>query len=288
MTARGRRAPVATLAGMVCAAGLAAQPLHIVSEFQRVTPAGGVYAPDRVEKPREIISPAVARNAWASFRVLVEAPKGATYTIHVGQNPENAFRVKFYREKYARVGDARVPDELEETPLPHSATLSEDQSVQSYWLDAWVPRETPAGRFRLEVQMNLDGTWYIAPMEVRVRNVVLAGAIPPAGPLPAPGERSDSPAVQALRQYACGGDAPAAAEMPLAARRMIRRNAQQDIALGRQRERDETRAAVQATMARAAGFSSTEAFCQSSGLPTRGAEWWLKLRDYVVQGLPVP
>jgi len=266
----------------------AGQPLRVVSEFQRVTAAGQVYAPDRVEKSREVISPAVARNAWASFRVIVEAPKGSAYSLYVGQNPDNAAKTKCYQEKYTKAGEAWVPDALEAVELPVSASMPENQIIQSYWLDVWVPRETPAGRFRYEAQLYLGGTWYIAPMEVRVRDVVLPGATQAAGTLPDVAERADSAVLQPLRQYVCGTAAPAATgELSLTARKLIRRNAQQDIALGRLHERDETRAAVQYTLVKAAGYSSVDAFCQSTGLPQRGAEWWLKARDYVLQGLPV-
>jgi len=39
------------------------------------------------EHPREILSPAIARNAFASFQVVVQVAKGARYTLHIGQNP---------------------------------------------------------------------------------------------------------------------------------------------------------------------------------------------------------
>lgn len=281
------RARLLILCGLVCAGSAPAQRVLLVSEFQRVMPSGEVYGPDRVEKPREIISPAMARNAYASFRVVVEASPGATYQIHVGQNPEKSLEVKLYQERYTKIGSDWIPDVLEEVKLPVTAALPDGQKVQSYWIDFRVPAETPVGRVRAEVQVYVNDIWYIAPMEVRVQRPALPGPIRSAGSLPAAAQRSDAAAMLPLRLYACGGPALAVDAGPLTARQLIRRNAMQDIALARLREEEETKPAVAAMMVQATGYSDVATFCAGTGLPPRGAEWWLKVRDYVVQGMPV-
>jgi hypothetical protein len=281
------RARIPILCCLVCAGLAPAQRLLLVSEFQRVMPSGEVYGPDRVEKPREIISPAMARNAYTSFRVVVDAPSGATYTLHVGQNPENSLEVKMYQERYTKIGADWIPDALEEVKLPVTATLPEGQKVQTYWIDFRVPAQTPVGRLRAEVQMNVNDVWYITPMEVRVRRPALKGPVRAAGELPPVAQRSDSAAILPLRLYACGGPAPAVDASPPTARQMIRRNAMQDVALARLHEEEETKPAVAAMMAQATGFADVAAFCAATVQPPRGAEWWLKVRDYVVQGMPV-
>jgi hypothetical protein len=281
------RARLSLLLGLSCAGLVPAQRLLLVSEFQRVMPNGAVYEPDRVEKPREIISPAVARNAYASFRVVVEAPRGASYTMYVGQNPDDSVEVRMYREIYAKVGEQLVPDALEAVKLPVVATVPEGQAVQTYWLDVFVPAKIPASRLRVEVQLNVNDIWYIAPMEVRVRAPKLPGPIRAVGALPPLSARADAAALLPLKLYACGGPAPQVDETPPTARQMIRRNAMQDMALGQEREVEETKPAVAAMMVQATGFPTVAAFCSAETLPPRGAEWWLRLRDYVVQGLPV-
>jgi hypothetical protein len=273
----------------VCAGLVPAQRLWVTSEFQRIMPSGEVYPPDRIDKPREFISPAVARNYYASFRVAVEVPKGAVYSLFVGQNPEKTVAVRLYQERYEKVGAYWVPDALQEVRLPLSASLAEGQKVQTYWLDVGVPPEAPPGRFRLEVQMNVDDTWYVAPMELRINRLALPGPVRAVGALPPVAARSDTAAWLPLRLYACGNNpAPETDSSAPTIRQMIRRNALQDVALSRQREPEETKSAVAGQLVRATGLPDVPAFCAASPPPPLGAEWWLRVRDYAVQGKPVP
>ena len=48
--------------------------LEIYSEFQRVDPFGRIISNDRAQRPREILSPAIPRNGFASFHIVVTAP----------------------------------------------------------------------------------------------------------------------------------------------------------------------------------------------------------------------
>jgi len=57
------------------------QSLRVLSEFQRVDPFGDVVAVDRTVNPREILSPAVARNAFASFHVAVSVPEREPFEL---------------------------------------------------------------------------------------------------------------------------------------------------------------------------------------------------------------
>ena len=74
-----------------------AQSLEIYSEFQRVDPFGNIVPMDRALRPREILSPAVARNAFASFHIVVSVPPKESYFLYVLPNPLNACRVALYR-----------------------------------------------------------------------------------------------------------------------------------------------------------------------------------------------
>lgn len=74
----------------VAAAG--AQSLRVVSEFQRFGPFGEVLPVDHVEQPREILSPALARNAYTSFRIVVNIAAETPYFLYAQSNPAICLR----------------------------------------------------------------------------------------------------------------------------------------------------------------------------------------------------
>jgi len=55
-----------------------AQPLRVYSEFAQIDATGRVTAP---AEPREILSPAIARNAFSSFQVVVDVARGTSYQL---------------------------------------------------------------------------------------------------------------------------------------------------------------------------------------------------------------
>src|SRR5437763_9664299 len=89
---------------------LPAQSLEVYSEFQRVDPFGSIVAADRAETPREILSPAVARNGFVSFHVVVSGPAQTNYFLYVVTNPVSACRVALYKENFVKTRDGWVPD----------------------------------------------------------------------------------------------------------------------------------------------------------------------------------
>src|SRR5258708_7345700 len=114
----------------VCAA-LSAQSVRVYSEFARINASGEVTAPER---PREILSPAIVRNGFTSFQVVVQVPKGMTYWLYVGQNPDDAVRVTMYRES---------GDRLEKMELPFQSS-----STEILWMDLWTDRNAPVRRIK--------------------------------------------------------------------------------------------------------------------------------------------
>src|SRR5882757_5415291 len=100
---------------------LCGQSIQVYSEFAQLTDAGEAVAP---ENPREILSPAVARNAFSSFQVAIQVPRGVKFLIYIGQNPDNAAKVTLYR----RDGGKLVP-----IVVPY-----EGVSSQVLWMDVWV------------------------------------------------------------------------------------------------------------------------------------------------------
>ena len=130
---------------------MSAQSLMVYSEFARIDKGGRVTAP---ETPREILSPALVRNGYSSFQVVVEAPSDLHWRLFVGQNPDNAVKVTLYREN----GEALEPLEL---PV-------EGDGPQVFWMDLWTGRDAAVQRIKVEPELYARDDWIIYPMEARV------------------------------------------------------------------------------------------------------------------------
>jgi len=172
------------------------QPLRVYSEFAQIDAAGKVTAP---AEPREILSPAIARNAFSSFQVVVDVPRGTPYQLYVAQNPENAVEVTLYREN---------GNKLERVEQPASGN-----STQVFWMDLWTARDAPVARIKVEPQLHVNNDWVIYPMEARVVNATVSD-----------GTKS----LVTIDQLSCAGFTPSGS--PDVGRMHIR-NAQQDVAL---------------------------------------------------------
>jgi hypothetical protein len=272
---RPRLSPALALLAAVAAAALGAQPgpltpeLRIVSEFQRFDPFGNVVPQDRESAPREILSPALARNGHLSLQVIVTGPKGTNFFLYAGSNPPGYIELHLYREWFVPCGAGWCPDWLTEQrsgafgAIPESLHDLPDQNTRVYLLDVWVPPAAPPGRVRVEAQIKV-GTWLIAPMEVRIVDRLV-----PAGPFaraeniaPLEATSSATAAAQLLR-YAAGLP-PQAPPALLRVRDIIQRNAAEDMALARSR-----------------GIDPLELLPLSTGPRAMGPEWYLRVRDLI-------
>ena len=220
---------------------LSGQSIQVYSEFAQLNDAGEAVAP---ENPREILSPAVARNAFSSFQLAIQVPRGVKFLVYVGQNPDDAAKVTFYR----RTGGKLVP-----VVVPY-----EGESSQVLWMDVWVDGNAPVRRVKIEPQVGIGGEWVIYPMEVRVTEVA-APDHPPSGQAIA--EPSD-----VMRAFLCGseprllrGGGPIGAELRF-------RNAQQDVAL-----------AAAGSMALRDGLKKAMGGCAAK--PVADPEFYLRVRD---------
>ena len=173
-----------------------AQALRVHSEFAQIDATGRVTAP---EQPREILSPAIARNAFSSFQVVVDVPRGTPYQLYVARNPENAVEVTLYREN---------GEQLEKVQQPVSGN-----GTQVFWMDLWTARDAPVQRIKVEPQLHVNNDWVIYPMEVRVMSATVSDGIK---------------SFITVGQLSCAGFTPSASPD---VRRMHVRNAQQDVAL---------------------------------------------------------
>jgi hypothetical protein len=189
----------------ICFASFAAQaqPLRVFSEFARMGADGEPAVP---QNPREILSPAVARNAFATFQVLVKAPAGAT--LWVGQNPENAFQVTLYREESGKLRKVNEPVEV--------------KGSEVIWMDVFVPKDAPLIRIKLEPELFIDKDWVIYPMEVRVEGPTLDE--PPRG-------AGSAAPFEVMRSFLCGTKPVPGPDPGLTRAGLSFRNAQGDLKL---------------------------------------------------------
>ncbi len=191
---------------LLLASAVWSQPLRVYSEFAQIDATGRVTAP---AEPREILSPAIARNAFSSFQVVVDVPRGTSYQLYVAQNPENAVEVTLYREN---------GDQLERVAQPVSGN-----GTQVFWMDLWTARDAPVARIKVEPQLHVNNDWVIYPIEARVMEATVSD-----------GAKS----IVTIGQLSCAGFTPSA--FPGVARMNIR-NAQQDVALASAAPQDDLR-----------------------------------------------
>lgn len=263
------------LAALAAAPALGAQTVEIYSALQRVDPYGEIVAADRAALPREILSPAVARNAWASFHVVVTAPRNTAYLLYLATNPLNACRVALYKEHYTKTAAGWIPDALTEIHrLPDFGVFPDpddgvpDQSTRAYLLDLWIPPNADVARFRVEVQLKV-GAWVVWPMEVRVRPARVPDLTVTDEPatLPPLESGADAAAMGPLAAY-LSGQPLGGYSKPTTVRGIIERNAIQDMALAQ---------------SLAVSPEELEAKWLDLAFPrVMGAEWYLRVRDYLL------
>jgi hypothetical protein len=279
-----RRGAFAIGACLLTAACAWAQTIEVHSEFRRINTEGEVVTLDRGGPVREILSPAVARNGYASFHLTVSAPRQKWFTLHIGQNPEKAVRVALYREIYQQSGKEWVPDALEPVELPYRGVVPDDCRTVSFWMDLWIPESSPTRRVKVEPQLNIEERWIIYPMEVRIKAVRIPTMGVPLGAAAKVEDPADAAARAPLRRYLCGKDGQTAQGL-LTVRRLIARNARQDMALAVSLERRLGREAITGKMLEVLGATDRAGWCAAPGFPAAlGPEWYLRVRDFLFRG----
>jgi hypothetical protein len=262
-----------------------AQEIRIYSEFERFDPFGNPVAQDRDMVPREILSPAMARNGHLSIHVVVTAPAGTNYFLYAATNPPDILQVKIYRESFTRCGDSYCPEWLTEQKSPSFGAIPEllhdltrpamnKQTTRCYLFDIHATADTPPRRVRVEALLK-TGTWFVAPMEVRIVAPTVPGIAPSVAtrivaedlaPLDAPS--SVTAQIQLFRYLA--GLPPEWPGQLLRLRDIIQRNAAEDMLLARSLGR------------RVGVFPELNLLAWSPFVyPELGAEWYLKVRDFL-------
>ena len=198
--------------------------LRVSSEFQRVDVHGSIALPDRGAAPRELLSPAAARNSFLTLHAAVTGAPGAIYWLATQSNPPGRLRVNVYRLT-ARDGIYDVLGPPARSASQIFAVLPPG-GVDAWLIDVWVPADLPAETMRFEV-LTRTATWRIAPMELRIQEAV----VPAIGVAHAP---FDLPPVRApadASAWAALASARRVAPPPANVRAIIYRNALQDAAL---------------------------------------------------------
>ncbi len=185
----------------IAAIPLAAQSLRVYSELAQIATSGEASG-----APREILSPALARNAFNSFQIVVQVPPGTPYWLYLGENPEDAVKVTLYRRDSSR---------LERLTSPYSG-----DTTQVFRLDLWVDGSAAVRRIKIEPELFVNDDWITYPMEARVMEAAVPdgkwseGAAPPAA---------------VMKSFLCGSPVPTLTGDSES--HLQFRNAQQDVAL---------------------------------------------------------
>ena len=225
---------------LLAATASVAQPLRVYSEFAVINAQGEAVAP---ESPREILSPAIVRNGFTSFQIVLQVPKGTPATLHVGQNPGYAVKIALYRQS---------GDRLERVELPYQS-----DSTQVLWMDVWADREAPVRRVKVEPQLFINDDWVVYPMEARG----VEASIPDNAPV----QPGDSAPWEAMRRFLCGSN-PASAQPPDVAGPHLR-NVRQDLALAAKAPKEELQ----------------KLFGACTATPPANPEAYLRIRDYLLR-----
>jgi hypothetical protein len=223
---------------LLLAASASGQSISVYTEMQRVGPFGKVVQADRPTpgtRSREVLSPALARNAFSSFHVVVEPPPGTPYWLYIGLNPEDVIEAKLYKEIFELRDGEWVPDKLVKVDLPYNGLVPEKgipgQTVEVFLLDLFVPRNAEVRRMKVEPQMWIPDRWITYPMEARLVSRQLLTPAPKRGEI-AP---IDSPADATYRAVFsatfCNSVENKASDPPLTIRSLLLRNARQDAGL---------------------------------------------------------
>jgi hypothetical protein len=259
----------------------AGQDVTVYSEFTRIDPFGQPVRADRGSKPpREILSPAIARNAFASFHVVVSGRSGDSFTLQIAQNPDDAVHVTVYRERYVQVGNEWIPDALEPVKLPLESRIGEggvpSQTAQAFWLDVFPDREAPVRRIKVEPQVNIGDGWLRYPMEVRVTEAAL-GSDSQKRRASGAEDVSQSSASSAFAVWSaalCGSAEKKNSEPALSIRNFIARNALQDWR--------SAGGVPPPPLLHLAGAPDRSSFCKTAKLSGVGAEDYLLVRDALI------
>ncbi len=278
-------------AGSWLAGEARAQEMRIYSEFRRVDPFGEILPQDRGGRPREILSPLLARNSHFTFRVVVEPPPGKHFYLYIGTYPEDIFEIKVYKEMWTRGEDGWTPDRLLPVKSPYLGHVPDpyhglpNQKVESFLMDVYVPASVDWKRYKLEPQLSVNGHWLVYPMEVRVSDVIAPLERPVPARLPSASSPADAAVLSPLRAYLCG-ETETGHNGVDSGRWLIRRNTLEDLSIARRKEEETGMSREEMGNHLLRGLNMDVAtFCAAEEVSKpSGPEWFLRARDFLYRG----
>ena len=270
----------------LAALNVPAQRLNVYSPFTRIGPDGSVVKADKGSAdPRSILSPGVPRNGTTPLRIVVELDKPEPYWLDLGQNPENAVKLRLYRENFVETPDGYLPDTLTAVNIPYRGFETDfrlpGQKAVTFWLEMGVANDAPVERIKVEPELYVDSVkdWIIYPMEVRVQSPQVPGKPVSAGqkshlpPLTAP---ADAAVFAVLCDDPRSRTAPESRppEGQTTGRELIHSYVQQDLSLLKKP------ADLEPLFRKITGVER-KGWCSSPKTLPTGPEWYLRLRDAI-------
>ncbi|MCP5113088.1 MAG: hypothetical protein GY953_19845, partial [bacterium] len=134
-------------------------------------------AADREGRPREILSPLIARNSHATFLCTVTAPQGMIFYAYFSQYPD-VMEMTLYKAMFSEHDGAWIPDRLLEITSPYTSHVPDryhgisNQTAEVFVIDLWAPRTAEPGRMKVDIQLGVAGNWITYPMEVRISDEI--------------------------------------------------------------------------------------------------------------------
>ncbi|MDX2032191.1 MAG: hypothetical protein SF339_16070 [Blastocatellia bacterium] len=166
--------------------------LEASSEYSRPDPFGNIVEADRSKGENRDAkdSPGLlraARNGYASFHLTAKLPAGGPYSLSVSFQKPAGLQIDLLKAWYHLHQKSRTyyPDALIPVLNPFQASLPDaenripGQTSQAFWVDVFIPRDTPPGRY--DGEATLQSGSRRASMKIQLE--VLQAAIPEDDPV---------------------------------------------------------------------------------------------------------
>ncbi|MEP7366314.1 MAG: hypothetical protein ABI972_23900 [Acidobacteriota bacterium] len=153
----------------------------------RPSPFGGVVEADRGGEaaPRRSLHLQTARAAHVSFHLAASVPEGGEYRLRIVAPAESgSVAVSLFREWFhlLKANKQYYPDALIPVRAPYASHMPEPgnaipkQTTQAFWVDLWVPPNTPPGEHKFEAVLEAGATRSTLPIAI----TILPATIPAA------------------------------------------------------------------------------------------------------------
>ncbi len=162
--------------------------LTALPQFLRPDPFGSIVRPDRsavsaadYDKKGGRLSLECPRGSYASFHLVVETARPGDYSLDLRfEDRAGKIQTDLFREWFHALPSGEYyPDALVPVILPHYSRLPdpdnkiENQIVQAYWVDIWVPPDAAPGEYSGSATLESAGKRHTLAIRLRVHSVVV-------------------------------------------------------------------------------------------------------------------